>query len=362
MRQLELVGQGIKLVIEDNVLAVISEKPLNTASSAFHNGGGQKQTKAILNVQVSREYGDRHLHEDPEAFIVCSAKKIGLQESFIGMVTAAAVKNYALVSKQDGDLGVSVVATAADDEGNTCSHSESAGETITVQPIEGTINIIVVIDGNPTESCLVSSIITATEAKMAALLELDIRSRYSGDEATGTVTDAMVVAKTSRGESIVYAGPASKLGQLVGFCTKKAVKEAVMKGLECSPKRSIQHRLKERHLSVEKLSSELTKAKCLGADEKTLDAALNDMLNRDSVFASALLAASELNEEFEKERAPPQFGDGGVLGKRFGELLSKQGVDVEKGNMVDCDGVDLPVFLKQALVALLKNRVSEKKN
>jgi adenosylcobinamide amidohydrolase len=210
------------------VLAVLSDIDLNTVSSAIYNGGFKK-VKAILNVQAPDECSDRKLHEDPQKVVVDSAKKLGLTESFVGMITAAAVDKFSLVSKKDGDLAVSVVATAVDPEGNTCSHAESAGETIKVEKMTGTINIMVLIDGNPTESCLVSTVLTATEAKTAALWELDIRSRYSGDLATGTITDAIIVAKTNRGAPIVYGGPASKLGQLVGYCTRKVVKEALMK-------------------------------------------------------------------------------------------------------------------------------------
>ena len=210
------------------MLAVLSNIDLVTVSSAIYNGGFKK-VKAILNVQAPEEYSDRQLHADPQKFILDSAKKLGLSENFVGMVTAAAVEKFALASKNAGDLSVSVIATAVDPEGNTCDHAETAGETIEVEEIPGTINIMVVIDGNPTESCLVTAILTATEAKAAALRELDIRSRYSGDLATGTITDAIIVAKTNRGAPIVYGGPASKLGQLVGYCTRKAVKEAVMK-------------------------------------------------------------------------------------------------------------------------------------
>jgi adenosylcobinamide amidohydrolase len=210
------------------VLAVLSSIDLVTVSSAIYNGGFKK-VKAILNVQAPEEYSDLQLHADPQKFILDSAKKLGLSENFVGMVTAAAVEKFALASKNAGDLAVSVVATAVDPKGNTCDHAETAGETIKVEEITGTINIMVVIDGNPTESCLVSTVLTATEAKTAALRELDIRSRYSGDLATGTITDAIIVAKTNRGAPIVYGGPASKLGQLVGYCTRKAVKEAVMK-------------------------------------------------------------------------------------------------------------------------------------
>lgn len=227
-KQIDLLGNCGKLVLKDNVLAVLSDIDLSTVSSAIYNGGFKK-AKAILNVQAPEEYSDRQLHADPQKFILDSAKKLGLSENFVGMVTAAAVDKFALVSKKDGDLAVNVTATAVDPAGETCSHAETAGETIQVEEIAGTINLMVVIDGNPTESCLVSTVITATEAKAAALWELGIRSRYSGDVATGTITDAIIVAKTNRGAPIVYGGPASKLGQLVGYCTRKAVKEAVMK-------------------------------------------------------------------------------------------------------------------------------------
>ncbi len=230
-KQIDLSGNSGKLVLKDNVLAVISDTELSTISSAIYNGGFKK-VKAILNVQAPEECSDQKLHENPQKFIIDSAKKVGITENFVGMVTAAAVDRFALVTKKDGDLTVSVTATAVDPEGNTCSHAESAGETIKVQEMTGTINIMVIIDGNPTESCLVSTVLTATEAKTAALWELDIRSRYSGDAATGTITDAIIVAKTNRGAPIVYGGPASKLGQLVGYCTRKAVKEAVMKANE----------------------------------------------------------------------------------------------------------------------------------
>ena len=227
-KQIDLLGNFGKLVLKDNVLAVLSDIDLSTVSSAIYNGGFKK-VKAILNVQAPEECSDRQLHANPQEFVVDSAKKLGLSENFVGMITAAAVDKFALASKKDGDLAVNVTATAVDPEGNTCSHAESAGETIKVEEMTGTINIMVVIDGNPTESCLVSTVLTATEAKTAALWELGIKSRYSGDVATGTITDAIIVAKTSRGAPIVYGGPASKLGQLVGYCTRKAVKEAVMK-------------------------------------------------------------------------------------------------------------------------------------
>ena len=116
MKQFDLAGNCGKLVLKDNVLAVLSDVDLSTVSSAIYNGGFKK-VKAILNVQVPEEYSDRRLHENPQSFIMDSAKKLGLAESFVGMVTAAAIDKFSLVSKKDGDVAVSVIATAVDPAG-----------------------------------------------------------------------------------------------------------------------------------------------------------------------------------------------------------------------------------------------------
>lgn len=358
LKEFNLAAKGTKLILHENVLAVLSKEPLISVSSAFHNGGGIKKTRAILNVEVPKGYGNKSLHSDPEALIIESSKKISLPGDFVSMITAACVHNFALASRTEDDLGVSVIATAADDEGNTCNYGESSGETIRTSVIEGTINIMVIIDGNPTESSLVSSIITATEAKVVAMRELDIRSRYSGDAATGTITDAIVVAETGRGESIVYAGPASKLGQLVGWCTKKAVKEAIMKGQECDPHRSLLNRLEARHLGVRTLAFELSKVKSLNTDKQELALALSKKMQTDAVFASSVLAAIMLNEDFEMGLLPPQFDDLNQLGREFGKLLSGKQADAKPSDAEGLEDVKLAPFLKSALFELARAALS----
>ncbi len=359
MKQFDLVGKSIRLIFEENILAVLSDSSLTVVSSAFYNGG-IKKTKVIINAQVPEQYNDEHLHQDPERFIQKCFHSLKLGDSaddFVGMITFAVVGAFSLVSMRQGDLAVSVVATGG------CTHGESAGEKIDAQPATGTINLIIVIDGNPTETCMVSSVITITEAKSAALQELDVRSLYSGNQATGTPTDAVVVAKTGRGSEIVYSGPASPLGQLIACCTKQAVKEAIAKapigGYPLG--RPFKKRLEERHLAFGKLSAELAKVDCLGKDEKGIAKELNRLLDEDPVFSSWLFLAAELSDEFEQKRNPWQFGDAKDLALKFGKLLSGQ-EGAEKMCLQDSDCVDLPVFIKYTLIAILKNRFSGKKN
>src|SRR4030067_2556694 len=103
MRQFSLVENRVRLVLKDTVLAVLSDAELSTVSGAIHNGGFRR-TRAILNTEVPESYGDRKLHEDPIAFIQASAKKLELASDFVGMVTAAKIKNFSLVKKAKGVL------------------------------------------------------------------------------------------------------------------------------------------------------------------------------------------------------------------------------------------------------------------
>lgn len=345
MEQTDL-ADNTKLILKDNVLAVISEKELATVSSAIFNGGF-KQVKAVLNVGVPEGYSDRSLHLDPLELITSSAAKLGLTEDYLAMVTAAKVKNYSLVSKKSDNFSVNVAATAG------CSHGESSGEEMDVQEIVGTINIIVLINGNPSESCMVAALITATEAKSAVLRDFDVRSRYTGDSATGSITDSVTIASTSQGKTINYGGPASKLGKLVGYCARRAVTEALLKQEPIWACRTVLDRLKERHLGLEKLAAEVSRVDGLAVDER----GLAEILKKNPLAFAYLLAAAKLDEDYKKNLLPTDFGDVNEVSKCFGAPASSTR-DCSKTPSYDF--VDLPPFLKHALINIVKSAQSER--
>lgn len=86
----------------------------------------------------------------------------------------------------------------------------------------GTINTIIVIDGQLTDAAMVNAVITATEAKAAALQSLGVV--VDGQPATGTSTDAVLIATTCLGHLYSYAGTATALGYMIG----RTVYEAIM--------------------------------------------------------------------------------------------------------------------------------------
>ena len=344
MEQFDLVD-GTKLIIKENVLAVICDNALKTVSSAIYNGG-YKQVNAVLNVGVPEGYNDHSLHLDPLELITLSAAKLGLTQDYLAMVTAAKIKNYSLVSKKTDDFSVSVAATAG------CSHGESSGEEMDVQEIVGTINIIVLIDGNPSESCMVAALITATEAKSAVLRDFDVRSRYTGDSATGSITDSVTIASTSHGKTISYGGPASKLGKLVGYCARKAVTEALLKQEPIWACRTVLDRLKERHLPLEKLAAELSKVDGLAVEAVGLAKIL-----KNNPFAGAyLLAAAKMDDDYKKNLLPTDFTDWAGVSKCFGAGAFGK-LDCSK--LQGYESVNLPPFLKHALINIAKSAQSE---
>jgi len=336
LEQIDL-ADNVRLVVKENVLAVFCDSALKTVSSAYFNGGN-KQVKTLLNIGVPEGYSDLSLHLDPLKLITLSAAKVGVTEDYVAMVTAAKIQNYSLVTKKADGFSVSVAATAG------CQHGESSGEEMDVQEITGTINIIVFIDGNPTDSCMVASVITATEAKSAALRDLDVRSRYTGDSATGSVTDSVTVASTCKGKKLILGGPASKLGKLVGSSTRQAVSEALLKQEPFWGTRTVLDRLKERHLPIEKLAAEISKIKGLEISVEKL----TDTIKKNPSALVSLLAAAKMDDDYKKNLHPTDLPDWETAIRAFcGDCQS----------LPEYNAVDLPPFIKAAIIKAVKSKV-----
>jgi len=124
------------------------------------------------------------------------------------------------------------------------------------------------------------------------------------------------------------------------------------------PFRSIVKRLRERHLPIEKLASELSKVDGLKVDEKTLA----KILRNEPLFVSLLMAAIKIDEDVKKGLIPPEFGNVDVVSENFGNLLSKTSRSAkpprESLTKDNSTAVNLPPFLKKVLINLVKSALS----
>lgn len=208
-------------VHKDRVL-VSYPKGFRACSSAVF-GGGISEAKWILNQYVGKGYLSDNPQDDIRTFVM---QNQAIPEQTIGLLTAACVE----------DLGVS---TIQGDEFELCAIvTTGIGNAVRAGTVEqrynaysaGTINTIVFIDGKLTDGALINAVITATEAKTIALAEMGI-SDGEGRSATGTTTDAIVVAATcnqSRYQSVhPYAGTATNLGHAIACAVRDATRMAL---------------------------------------------------------------------------------------------------------------------------------------
>ncbi|MDR0549398.1 MAG: adenosylcobinamide amidohydrolase [Deltaproteobacteria bacterium] len=160
------------------------------------------------------------------------------------MGTGADLNNLVVVSKTYKDLTVTILVTAGV-EGNAIR----AGSDVGAYFEPGTINVIILSNRELTSGAMANAIIYATEAKTAALWEMDVRSVQTGllNPATGTGTDSVVVV-SGAGKKITYSGGHTKFGQLLAEAVKEGVREAIFRQNGKTAKRAPQERLAERGL------------------------------------------------------------------------------------------------------------------
>lgn len=229
---------GIEAIMNQEAIVVESSRPLKILSSAPVNGGLRISSR-IVNLKV-----DKNFCEDPETHFRSWARASGSEDA-VCLMTAADLTKGEIVERT-GEVHVIALVTAG------VSNATSVGDKFPSETI-GTINTIILVDRDLTEGCMANIIISATEAKCKALSSLDVRSTSSRDSATGTSSDAILVASTGNGEALRYAGSATELGRLVGECVEEAVRKAVMKHDGIIPHRPLLSRLRERGITMDDL-------------------------------------------------------------------------------------------------------------
>ncbi|MFD1395825.1 adenosylcobinamide amidohydrolase [Kroppenstedtia eburnea] len=216
--------ENLFLHMEKSHLCLSSATPLAVLSSA-PVGGGRGCWRKLVNRHVDKDYRESDPVGETRRWLVENGYD---PEQTPTLLTAARVEDASVIKVGDPLVQVAAIVTAG--VGNA-ARMGFPGPVFTDCPDQGTINIILVVDGELTEAAMVNTVITVTEAKAAALQELDVKDG-EGRSATGTTTDAVMIASTQRkrGKYVhAYAGAASPLGQAVGQAVREAVREAVLR-------------------------------------------------------------------------------------------------------------------------------------
>ncbi len=207
---------GVHVDIGHEAVVVRADEPLTTASSAVV-GGGLGRASAIVNLHVPKNFRGEHADRVLEAFVA----RRSIPAPWVGLLTGAWTEKAEVATETiDGITAVAIVTVGL-------SNPASAGRTAVAAWLPSTINTILVVDAAATPAALVNLVMTVTEAKVMVVAEAGVRT-LDGDPASGTSTDAIVIAATGRGRRCEFGGPVSDLG----WAAARAARAALSKGVD----------------------------------------------------------------------------------------------------------------------------------
>ncbi|OGL27343.1 MAG: hypothetical protein A3G44_14185 [Candidatus Rokubacteria bacterium RIFCSPLOWO2_12_FULL_73_47] len=214
---------GVEVTVDREAVVVRARAPLTVVSSALV-GGGLARARAIVNLHVPKDL----IEADAEARLARFAGRRGLPAPWVGLLTSAWTEKAEVARASGGGLHALAVVTVG------LSNRVAAGATPAAAWAPSTINTIVVVDAAAVPAALVNAVITATEVKALVLGAAGVRCA-DGAPASGTSTDAVVVAATGRGPGARFGGPVSELGWAVARATRAALVAGVARWLEAHP-------------------------------------------------------------------------------------------------------------------------------
>ncbi|MGD9161069.1 MAG: adenosylcobinamide amidohydrolase, partial [Desulfobacteraceae bacterium] len=302
----------------ENIKTVGNHYSPNALWSVLHDGGVEGLRKKIYKILDKSEKHTSFLFTGADVDNVAVINEKYKEMSVYALVTAGVTSNAIRTSIDDGAF---------------------------YEP--GTINIVLLPNMKLTKRAMTRAIITATEAKSAALQDLDIRSSYSpGYQATGTGTDNMIIAEGSGDIVLDNSGGHTKFGELIAKAVYKGVKEAIYKQNGIVQNRNIFQRLKERNITI---SDDISPIECdCGIKKGFFSGRVERILNIPQ-YASFISSALAISDDYENGLVTDLTGFKAwcydvaydISGQKFSKM--EDFLDNEK----------IPVVIRMALNALL---------
>ncbi len=195
-------------------------------------GGGFRQATHILNHQVDANANPDTVFPDPARYLRKLALHLGIRGGTVGLMTAVPMSQVVMTRVSAARLWVECFATVGvtnavrvgEWPGGRQSYQQEAARP-------GTINLILMTNARLSDSAMVTAVQVATEAKTGVLLGHPVLNGIGKSGATGTGTDAVVMACQLRGQGLplVYSGTHTLIGALIGRAVVWCVSRGLMK-------------------------------------------------------------------------------------------------------------------------------------
>ncbi|MEA3319458.1 MAG: adenosylcobinamide amidohydrolase [Bacillota bacterium] len=211
----------LELNRDERCIHVQSIRPLRTISNGV-KGEGIQWHKHFCNFHVNKDYNCDNPVKDIGEWL--HQKGIPSEQS-VAMMTAVVLSDVVIIKKEIKCIEFMAVVTAGVGNAVDITNTENCQTPVTI----GTINIMLFIDAHLTDGGLVNGLMSATEAKVKALHDMKVQDPKSRTIATGTSTDAMVLAFTQQGDKTPYAGSGTLIGKGIGHLVYEGVTKAIQK-------------------------------------------------------------------------------------------------------------------------------------
>lgn len=338
--------EGVEIHRREKIIFARFLHPHSVISTCRAAGGLQSDLTYIYNHQSCEPAGHSHqlaarLWRDPHAYRQETCRPYGLPaEACATLGTAANMNHAAFVVEQFRHLAVVVVCTGGV-EGNAGRAGDPAAVFETpegfeklppaeTEPGPGTINTMILINQPLIPGALTRVIMTATEAKCAALQELAVNSRYSDGLATGTGTDQIAVAAMETGATpLTSAGKHAKLGELIGRAVAAATQQTLANQNQLTPAGQCSAKIHLERFGLDR--GAMQSAVCQHLD-KTQAQLLGDNftgIERDPVTVAAVAAMVHLKDKF-AWRVLPAACWSEVMGAHAAQVACSVGGDYDR--------------------------------
>ncbi|MFX3650907.1 MAG: adenosylcobinamide amidohydrolase [Paenibacillus sp.] len=242
---------GLNLSAHERHIKAQSLEAAQALSSAVY-GGGMFELDRIFNIYVDRHY---RCDDPPRDIEQALNEWHEPRDQCAGLLTAVRLEHTSIQEYTSDEFGLLCCTTAGvsnaaragsertvfDAAGNKIMSSDmdrsapSARNLTIPSYVPGTINIMLWLNGRMTTGAMVNAVQTAVEAKSAALADAGVLDSENGLPATGTTTDAIVIAVRQRVEEpkpiITYTGTATMTGAAIGRLVYDTVTESLRAGL-----------------------------------------------------------------------------------------------------------------------------------
>lgn len=181
-------------------------------------GGGLHRTRAV----AWHEVKDAELRPpvDPFALFRQRLHERDLADA-VGLLTSRSLASYTDLVVAYGDISARCVVTVG------LGNALRAGDLPGVSGRIGTINVLCRVSVPLAPEALLEGLALATEARALAVREGNVPSVRSGEPASGTGTDCVVIAAPCEGAGHRYAGKHTAVGHVIGASVRDATAAGV---------------------------------------------------------------------------------------------------------------------------------------